>query len=80
MRGQLATRVTDLVDHHYGFEDLKNSTVIEKNKNLCEKLKLDTAFYFKASMQKEEDEFSDENRRFRKHDLVSFAMRQFKQV
>ena len=51
MRGQLATRVTDLVDHHYGFEDLKNSTVIEKNKSLCAKLRLDTAFYFKASMQ-----------------------------
>ena len=51
MRGQLATRVTDLVDRHYGFEDLKNIMVIEKNKSLCAKLRLDTAFYFKASMQ-----------------------------
>ena len=51
MRGQLATRITDLVDRHYGFVDLKKDEVIEKNKELCARLRLDTAFYFKVSTQ-----------------------------
>ena len=49
MRGQLASRITDLVDRHYGFEDLKKELVIQKNKDLCAKLRLDTAFYFQVS-------------------------------
>ena len=51
MRGQLATRLTHLVDCHYGFVDLKKDEVIEKNKELCARLRLDTAFYFKVSTQ-----------------------------
>ena len=48
MRGQLASKITDLVDCHYGFVDRKEESMIQKNKDLCAKLKTDTAFYFRV--------------------------------
>ena len=48
MRGQLASKITDLVDCHYGFVDRKKESMIQKNKDLCAKLKTDTAFYFRV--------------------------------